>query len=266
MPERRSRAPTSQDGRDLLGAHDRRAIPVPDPRRVAGTRPGGRRDRRVELIPLLARNGPRGAPSIGSGGRGGPGRAHALDAAPAGRRRGARLVREHVPAAGSDEHVHRSPYLTRVTLTEADFAWKAKAGSGGVEVSLLAPDGTSRRAGDGRFRGLRPGTRYTWSANVAGRSAAAGAFSTAPRPPRPRSRSSRSGTTVREARTSTRSAVWRQRAHRRSSCRPGTTRTCSRPRRCSTARSSIHCAHCSPRHRWSPRSASTTSRGMMEAP
>jgi hypothetical protein len=74
----------------------------------------------------------------------------------------------------------RSPYLTRVTLTEAAFAWKAKAGSGAVDLTLLAPDGTVRRAGDGRFRGLRPGTRYTWSANVGGRSAAAGAFSTAP--------------------------------------------------------------------------------------
>ncbi|MDX6570039.1 MAG: acid phosphatase type 7 [Gaiellales bacterium] len=74
----------------------------------------------------------------------------------------------------------RSPYLTRVTLTEADFAWKLKGGSNAVDVALLAPDGSGVHASTGRFRNLRPGTRYTWTANIDGHSAAAGAFSTAP--------------------------------------------------------------------------------------
>jgi hypothetical protein len=74
----------------------------------------------------------------------------------------------------------RSPYLTRVTSTEADFAWKARPGAGPVEVALLGPDGAGVHTSGGRARGLRPGTRYTWTANVHGRSAAASSFSTAP--------------------------------------------------------------------------------------
>ncbi len=73
----------------------------------------------------------------------------------------------------------RAPYLTRVTTTHADFAWKLKAGEGPVSLSALAPDGTVVHGAVG-FTNLRPGTRYVWTANIDGRSAAAGAFTTAP--------------------------------------------------------------------------------------
>lgn len=135
----------------------------------------------LQLVPLLGRGGPRAAPSTRSEG---PRRLLAALML------STMLLLITVVALvwyGSTYLLRpptstftRSPYLTRVTLTEADFAWKAKAGAGAVELALLAPDGTSRQAGDGRFRDLRPGTRYIWSANVSGRSAAAGAFSTAP--------------------------------------------------------------------------------------
>ena len=74
----------------------------------------------------------------------------------------------------------RGPYLTRLTTTEADFAWQLKSGARGVAISVLAPDGTVSRAAGGRLSGLTPGTRYLWTANVSGTSAAAGAFRTAP--------------------------------------------------------------------------------------
>jgi hypothetical protein len=45
---------------------------------------------------------------------------------------------------------------------------------------LLAPDGAGLSSSGGRFGGLQPGTRYSWTANIGGRSAAAGSFSTAP--------------------------------------------------------------------------------------
>jgi hypothetical protein len=72
----------------------------------------------------------------------------------------------------------RDPFLTRVTTTEADFAWKLKSGDAPVTLSVRAPDGTVTATG--RATGLQPGTRYVWTANVGGGSAAAGAFSTAP--------------------------------------------------------------------------------------
>ncbi len=81
------------------------------------------------------------------------------------------------PAAGV---FTRAPYLTRVTTTEAAFAWKVKDGTGDVDLKVLAPDGVVSAATDGRFAGLRPGTRYVWTANIEGRSAASGAFRTAP--------------------------------------------------------------------------------------
>ncbi len=73
----------------------------------------------------------------------------------------------------------RAPYLTRVTTTRADFAWKLKAGEGPVSLRALAPDGSVVHGAVG-FTNLRPGTRYVWTANIDGRSAAAGAFTTAP--------------------------------------------------------------------------------------
>jgi tartrate-resistant acid phosphatase type 5 len=74
----------------------------------------------------------------------------------------------------------RGPYLTRVTTTQADLAWQLKPGTTGtVHLRALAPDGTVVEGAAG-FTDLRPGTRYLWTANVGGRSAAAGAFTTAP--------------------------------------------------------------------------------------
>ncbi|MGZ4480931.1 MAG: metallophosphoesterase family protein [Gaiellales bacterium] len=75
----------------------------------------------------------------------------------------------------------RGPYLTRLTTTEADFAWQLKPGQPQVTLSALAPDGTNRIAAHGHLTGLQAGTRYEWTANIAGRSAAAGTFTTAPR-------------------------------------------------------------------------------------
>ena len=74
----------------------------------------------------------------------------------------------------------RGPFLTCVTTTEADFAWTLKSGEGPVSLSVRAPDGTVTSAPGGRATGLRPATRYVWTANLDGASAAAGAFSTAP--------------------------------------------------------------------------------------
>jgi hypothetical protein len=74
----------------------------------------------------------------------------------------------------------RSPFLTHVTTTEADFAWQLKRGQGPASLSVRAPDGTVTNARGGRATGLRPATRYVWTANLGGAAAAAGAFSTAP--------------------------------------------------------------------------------------
>jgi hypothetical protein len=74
----------------------------------------------------------------------------------------------------------RSPYLFRVTTTGAALAWQTKSGTGAVTLRALAPDGTGARARDGVFRGLRPDTRYLWTANIDGRAAATGSFHTAP--------------------------------------------------------------------------------------
>ncbi len=74
----------------------------------------------------------------------------------------------------------RGPFLTRVSTTEADFAWTLKSGEGPVSLTVRSPDGSVTSAPGGRATGLRPATRYAWTANLDGASAAAGAFSTAP--------------------------------------------------------------------------------------
>lgn len=73
----------------------------------------------------------------------------------------------------------RAPYLTRLTATEADLSWQA-AGGRAVQFRAGAPGKETVTARGGRLTGLAPGTRYTWTANIAGASAAAGAFTTAP--------------------------------------------------------------------------------------
>lgn len=72
----------------------------------------------------------------------------------------------------------RSPYLVSLTTTRAQFAWQTTHGT--VRLSARAPDGTVVRAAGGVLDGLVPGTRYVWTANLGGLSAAAGSFRTAP--------------------------------------------------------------------------------------
>jgi len=72
----------------------------------------------------------------------------------------------------------RNPYLVSLTTTRAQFAWKTTHGA--VGLSARAPDGTVAHAAGGVLSGLAPGTRYVWTANLAGVSAAAGSFETAP--------------------------------------------------------------------------------------
>jgi hypothetical protein len=74
----------------------------------------------------------------------------------------------------------RGPYLTLVTTTRVEIAWQMAAGQPGPTIALIAPDGTVKTSRSGHFTGLVPATRYVWTANVRGRSAAAGSFDTAP--------------------------------------------------------------------------------------
>jgi hypothetical protein len=74
----------------------------------------------------------------------------------------------------------RGPYLTRLTTDQANFAWQLTSGHSPVTLSARAADGTSVTAQAGHLDGLRPDTRYAWTADIAGSSAAAGAFRTAP--------------------------------------------------------------------------------------
>jgi hypothetical protein len=73
----------------------------------------------------------------------------------------------------------RNPYLIRLATTRAAFAWQTTSGQP-VRLTLRTPAGGSLAAVRGRFANLRPATRYEWTADVNGVSAAAGAFRTAP--------------------------------------------------------------------------------------
>lgn len=74
----------------------------------------------------------------------------------------------------------RAPYLTRVTQTGARLAWIAPEGAR-VALTATAPDGAAVTAPGRAFSGLRPDTRYAWTATLDGREAARGSFTTAPR-------------------------------------------------------------------------------------
>lgn len=82
------------------------------------------------------------------------------------------------PPAGPE--FSRGPYLTRVTETGARFGWIAPPGAP-VALSATAPDGSAATARGRSFSGLRPDTRYAWTATLAGVPAARGSFTTAPR-------------------------------------------------------------------------------------
>jgi hypothetical protein len=73
----------------------------------------------------------------------------------------------------------RNPYLIRLTTSQAAFAWQTTSGQP-VRLTLRTPAGGSLTAVHGRFADLHAATRYEWSAEVNGVSAAAGAFRTAP--------------------------------------------------------------------------------------
>jgi hypothetical protein len=74
----------------------------------------------------------------------------------------------------------RGPFLTRLGETEASLRWTLR-GAGAPELAATGPGGTTHRAQDGRFQGLRPGAAYAWTAAVGGVAHASGSFTTAPR-------------------------------------------------------------------------------------
>jgi hypothetical protein len=82
----------------------------------------------------------------------------------------------------SGEAFTRGPYLVRVDDGSATLRWRAKDNAA-VQLVATAPDGTTAVARGGVFRGLEPGTRYAWTASVAGIGRAAGSFRTPPRDP-----------------------------------------------------------------------------------
>ena len=71
----------------------------------------------------------------------------------------------------------RGPYLLRVTEESAELRWRTD-GDRDVAVVALDPAGREVAARDGRLAGLRPGTRYAWTASVDGAGEAAGSFTT----------------------------------------------------------------------------------------
>ena len=73
----------------------------------------------------------------------------------------------------------RGPFVVRLSSTGARLAWSIPHGRA-VQLEATAPDGSTVPGRDGAFTGLHPGTRYTWTASVAGVGRAAGSFRTAP--------------------------------------------------------------------------------------
>jgi hypothetical protein len=73
----------------------------------------------------------------------------------------------------------RGPYLTQVGTTEATLRWRIP-GDRRVEIVATTPGGRQVRSSDGRLRGLAPGARQGWVAEVDGRAAASGTLTTAP--------------------------------------------------------------------------------------
>jgi hypothetical protein len=85
----------------------------------------------------------------------------------------------------SDSPFSRGPYLLRVDEREARLRWRVDDGQE-VRVVALDPAGQAVEADGERLTGLRPGTRYAWTASIDGRAWAAGSFTTPhPDPGRP---------------------------------------------------------------------------------
>jgi predicted phosphodiesterase len=79
----------------------------------------------------------------------------------------------------SDTAFTRGPYLLRVSDSEAALRWRARGGKA-VEVTALDPSGRAVDVAGGVLRGLKPATRYSWVASVAGTAEAGGSFITPP--------------------------------------------------------------------------------------
>ena len=60
----------------------------------------------------------------------------------------------------------RGPFITRLTTDSAPLWWRVRTTP--VELRAVGADGSRASAGDGRFSGLTPGTRYAWTAAVGG--------------------------------------------------------------------------------------------------
>ncbi len=73
----------------------------------------------------------------------------------------------------------RGPYVAAVSATSARIAWQAPDGTA-VTIRATAPDGATIDAPEGRLTGLRPGTRYGWTASVGGTARAWGSVTTPP--------------------------------------------------------------------------------------
>ena len=73
----------------------------------------------------------------------------------------------------------RGPFITRLTTDSAQLRWRVQDDAP-VELRAVGADGSRASAGDGRFSGLTPGTRYAWTAAVGGVVRASGSFHTAP--------------------------------------------------------------------------------------
>ena len=73
----------------------------------------------------------------------------------------------------------RGPFVIRLSSSEAELAWTLDHRAA-VELRALSPTGEAVTGSDGRLSGLQPGTRYSWTAAVDGRTRAAGTFTTAP--------------------------------------------------------------------------------------
>jgi hypothetical protein len=82
------------------------------------------------------------------------------------------------PPAAADAFV-RGPYLTRVGETSARLRWIARGGAP-VRLEAAAGDDPPIVARDGVLSGLRPDTRYRWTATVGGAVGAEGTVTTAP--------------------------------------------------------------------------------------
>jgi hypothetical protein len=71
----------------------------------------------------------------------------------------------------------RGPYLLRVEGDRAELRWRTD-GDRDVRVTALDDAGREVEGRDGVLRGLRPGTRYAWTASVDGVGRASGSFTT----------------------------------------------------------------------------------------